>query len=88
MVSCVVQYGWPVGEEGNLLVAEPLFTGRTDREQLAQLAFEVFNVSGLFVCDEPVLALYAVGKLTGTVVDIGHDKTGQLPHASLTANPN
>jgi hypothetical protein len=43
---------------------------------MAQLAFEVFNVTGLFIADEPVLALYSVGKSSGLVVDIGHDTTG------------
>ncbi len=44
---------------------------------MAQLAFEVFNVSGLFFADEPVLSLYAVGKSSGLVVDIGHETTGK-----------
>lgn len=43
---------------------------------MAQLAFEVFNVSGLFFADEPVLSLYAIGKSSGLVVDIGHETTG------------
>jgi Actin len=131
-----LQLGWEVGEEGNLLIAEPLCTprvssrgetpalhqssprvtrdnqahrdvismccvlpemhpassraaaaieamrllGRTsqdDREQLAQLAFEVFNVSGLFFADQALLSLYAVGKSTGLVIDFGHTKTGR-----------
>jgi Actin len=48
-----------------------------DREQLAQLAFEVFNVSGLFLADQALLSLYSVGKSTGLVVDFGHTKTGK-----------
>ena len=47
-----------------------------DREQLAQLAFEVFNVSGLFFADQALLSLYSVGKSTGLVIDFGHTKTG------------
>ena len=38
--------------------------------------FETFNVAGLFIADEPVLSLYAHGKLTGCVIDFGHGKTG------------
>ena len=67
--------GWEAGDEGFLLSAEPILTPRRDRERLAQLAFERFNVAGLFVADAPVLALYAVGKTSGVVVDAGHDKT-------------
>jgi len=68
------QIGWPQGDEGNLLYAEPLFTSKAEREDLCQLMFEVFNVSGLFFCDQAVLSLYACGKPTGCVVDIGHGK--------------
>ena len=73
---CWLQLGWVKGEEGNLLLAEPLFTAKADREKLTQLAFEVFNVSGFFISDEAVLCLYAVAKQTGTMVDLGHSKTG------------
>ena len=49
---------------------------QADREQLTQLLFEKFNLDGLFLCDAPVLALYALGKVNGCVVDVGHHKTG------------
>ena len=75
---CWLQLGWVMGEEGNLLLAEPLFTAKADREKLTQLAFEVFNVSGFFISDEAVLCLYAVAKQTGTMVDLGHSKTGAI----------
>ena len=93
-----MQLGWQIGEEGSVIMSEPLFTSRVskiavfqslcmqqaywhmlvqaDREQLTQLAFEEFNMTGFFLCDQPVLSLYAVGKITGTVVDLGHSKTG------------
>lgn len=66
---------WQFGNEGSVVVAEPLLTPKADREQLAQLMFEVFNTSGMFVQDQASLALYAVGRLGGCVVDIGHEKT-------------
>ncbi|KAK9820164.1 hypothetical protein WJX72_006966 [[Myrmecia] bisecta] len=69
------QFGWEVGDEGSLLIAEPLYTSKADRERLTQLMFEEFNVSGLFLCDQAVLSLYAIGKLTGCVIDFGHGKT-------------
>ena len=34
------------------------------------------RIQGLFIADEPVLSLYAHGKLTGCVIDFGHGKTG------------
>ncbi|KAA6427514.1 MAG: actin-related 7-like [Trebouxia sp. A1-2] len=47
---------------------DPCCVGR--QEQLTQLAFEEFNMTGFFLCDQPVLSLYSVGKITGTVVDL------------------
>ena len=56
---------------------------QADQEQLAQLMFEEFNVAGFFMCSQPVLSAFALGKLTCLVADIGHDKTG-LPICSLS----
>eukprot|EP00887_Chlorella_sp_A99_P002053 scaffold18.g2053.t1 len=67
--------GWARGAEGALLVAEPPFTSRDDRERLCQLAFETFNAPAFFAADQAVLALYCVGRLSGLVVDVGLDKT-------------
>ena len=61
------------------LVSDLLPCGiQADCEQLTQLMFEEFNMTGFFLCDQPILSLYAVGKITGTVVDIGHAKTGKV----------
>ncbi len=49
---------------------------QADRERLAQMLFERFNLNGLFLADQAVLNLYAVGKTTGLVVDLGHGKAG------------
>lgn len=74
-----LQLGWQPGDEGNILLGEPLRTSKFDREQMTQLMFEEFNVPGLFISDQAVLSLYALGKLTGCVVDLGHGKTGAKP---------
>lgn len=66
--------GWTPGQEGYLVIAEPVGTSKLDRERLVQMAFERFNVTGLFVQDQASLALYAAGKLSGCVVDLGHGK--------------
>lgn len=71
-----LQCGWEQGAEADLLLGEPLMTGRLDQERLAQLLFEQFNINALCAVEEPVLAMYAMGKLGGTVVDIGHSRTG------------
>ena len=56
---------------------------QADREQLTQLAFEEFNMTGFFLCDQPVCSLYAVGKITGTVIDVGYAKTGRCHNLTV-----
>lgn len=46
------------------------------RERLVQLMFETFNVSGFYATEQAVLSLYAVGRISGCTVDIGHGKIG------------
>ncbi|GMH42946.1 hypothetical protein BSKO_10868 [Bryopsis sp. KO-2023] len=70
---------WKQGEEGQLLVCEPLFTPRADRERLTQILFEMCNSTGVFLQDSAVLSLYAVGRLTGCVLDLGHGKIDIAP---------
>ena len=43
-----------------------------------QLMFETFNVSGFYATEQAVLSLYAVGRISGCTVDIGHGKIGIL----------
>eukprot|EP00967_Tisochrysis_lutea_P071513 scaffold95063_cov17-Tisochrysis_lutea.AAC.1 len=66
--------GWEVDQEGSVVIAEPLFVSRRERELMAQLMFEHFNVNGLYFQDQATLALYALGMLSGMVIDIGHGK--------------
>jgi actin-related protein 7 len=38
--------------------------------------FETFNISGFYASEQAVLSLYAVGRISGCTVDIGHGKIG------------
>ena len=49
---------------------------QADRERFTQLLFEQFNIAGLYLGEQGVLSLYSAGKITGTVIDLGHGKTG------------
>ncbi|GJP78840.1 hypothetical protein CLOP_g9107 [Closterium sp. NIES-67] len=69
------QIGWEEGGEGAVLLCEPILTPRADREQAAQILFESFSCAGFFAAEQPVLALYALGRLSGCCVDLGHGKT-------------
>ncbi|KAL9162768.1 hypothetical protein ABFS82_07G115300 [Erythranthe guttata] len=66
--------GWEIGNEGQILFANPLATPKAVREQLVQLMFEKFNISGFYASEQAVLSLYAVGRISGCTVDIGHGK--------------
>ncbi|KAL2490184.1 Actin-related protein 7 [Abeliophyllum distichum] len=66
--------GWEIGNEGQILFADPLSTPKAAREQLVQLMFERFNISGFYASDQAVLSLYAIGRISGCTVDIGHGK--------------
>jgi actin-related protein len=68
------QLGWVRGEEGSALFVEPLFVGKSEQEQLTQMMFEGYNVSGLYLHDAAALSLFAAGKLAGISIDIGHGK--------------
>ena len=62
---------------------------QADRERLTQLLFEQFNLAGLYLGEQGVLSLYSAGKTTGTVIDLGHGKTGEAchqSHAIITSN--
>ncbi|CAA0832772.1 Actin-related protein 7 [Striga hermonthica] len=66
--------GWEIGNEGQILFTEPLSTPKAVRENLVQLMFEKFNISGFYASEQAVLSLYAVGRISGCAVDIGHGK--------------
>lgn len=71
--------GWEMGNEGQILFTDPLSTPKAVREQLVQLMFETFNVSGFYASEQAVLSLYAVGRISGCTVDIGHGKIDIAP---------
>ncbi|KAK9110349.1 hypothetical protein Sjap_018409 [Stephania japonica] len=66
--------GWEIGNEGQILFTDPLSTPKAVREQLVQMMFETFNVQGFYASEQAVLSLYAVGRISGCAVDIGHGK--------------
>ncbi|GMH23014.1 hypothetical protein Nepgr_024857 [Nepenthes gracilis] len=71
--------GWEMGNEGQILFTDPLLTPKALREQLVQLMFETFNISGFYASEQAVLSLYAVGRISGCTLDIGHGKIDIAP---------
>ena len=66
-------------EEHPVLLTEPPHNPTLHREQLAEIFFETFRVPALFVAPPAVLSLYASGRTTGVVLDVGEGVTHCIP---------
>ncbi|KAF6003359.1 Actrt2p [Cyanidiococcus yangmingshanensis] len=62
-----------------VLCTEAPLNPRRNREQLATLLFEAFGVPAFFIVVQAVLALYATGRTTGVVLDLGDGVTHVVP---------
>jgi actin beta/gamma 1 len=78
-------------EEHNVMLTEAPLNPKENREKMAQIMFETFNVPGLYISIQAVLSLYSAGKVIGIVLDSGDGVTHfvpifesySLPHAIL-----
>jgi len=55
-----------------VLITEPPMNPTQDREHMAQILFEKFNVPALYIASTATLSLYSVGITTGLAVELGH----------------
>jgi centractin len=62
-----------------LLVTEAPLTPTAQREKAAELLFESMGVPALHFAQQGVLALYATGRTTGVVLDVGDGVTYAVP---------
>jgi len=65
--------------EHNVMLTEHPMNPKENREKMAQIMFETFNVPGLYIANQAVLSLYSAGKFSGIVVDSGYDFTYFVP---------
>jgi actin len=52
---------------------------KTNREQMAKIMFEEYEVPAMYIQIQAVLSLYAAGRTTGIVVDSGDGVTHTVP---------
>lgn len=84
---CLYQYLRCDPEEHYTLLTEPPLNTPENREYTAEIMFETFNVPGLYIAVQAVLALCASlltkggggGAITGTVIDSGDGVTHVIP---------
>lgn len=77
-----------------MLLAEPFRWSKANREKMATTMFETFSAPKVFFAQADVLALYASGKTTGLVLDVGDYGTSatpvfdgySLPHATTASD--
>ncbi|KIJ92509.1 hypothetical protein K443DRAFT_13543 [Laccaria amethystina LaAM-08-1] len=63
----------------SVLFTDSPLNSTLNREKMAQIMFESFNVSAFYVAMQAVLSLYASGRTTGVAVDSGESYTHSVP---------
>ena len=66
-------------KEYNVLITQPINNIKENKEKIAEIMFESFNIPGLYIADSTLLSLYAAGKFTGMVIDMGDGITQFSP---------
>ncbi|OQV16170.1 Alpha-centractin [Hypsibius exemplaris] len=66
-------------EEHPVLLTEPPNNPRRNREKMAEIFFETFNVPAAYISLQAVLSLYSTGRTTGLVLDCGDGVTHAVP---------
>jgi len=65
--------------EHPILVTEPPWNTPANRERMAEIMFEEFQVPAFYIANSAVLNAFAAGKGTALVVDIGKDTASVTP---------
>lgn len=66
-------------EDHFVMLTEPPQNVATNRPKMTEIMFETFKVSGFYLCSQPMLSLYAIGRITGIVLECGEDSTYAVP---------
>ncbi|KAM7203400.1 Actin/actin-like protein [Naviculisporaceae sp. PSN 640] len=66
-------------EDHAILMSESPLNPKPNRERMTQILFETFDAPAFYTSVDAILSLYANGRTTGMVVDIGDGVTHVLP---------
>ncbi|KAG8977805.1 NuA4 histone acetyltransferase subunit, partial [Tulasnella sp. 427] len=80
----IVQDAFTKGMEANpqehpILVTEPAWNTAANRERMAEIMFEEFQVPAFYIANNPVLSAFAAGKGTALIIDIGKSQASVTP---------
>lgn len=62
-----------------LMICEPSFNTNEQRQRIAELAFEKFNVPAFYLAKQAVLSAFSAGRSSGMVIDLGAETTTVTP---------
>ncbi|EFC48597.1 hypothetical protein NAEGRDRAFT_60310 [Naegleria gruberi] len=62
-----------------VMLSEVCLNPKEKREKMTEILFETFNVSALYCLMQSVLSLYASGRVTGLVIDLGDGVSHTVP---------
>jgi len=65
--------------EHPVIVTEPAWNTQANRERMAEIMFEHFNVPAFYISNTSVLNAFAAGKGSAYVIDIGHSTASVTP---------
>ena len=62
-------------EEHPVMVSEPIQNPTLKNEKTFQMLFETFSCPAVYLCPSTVLAIYATGRTTATIINFEHQST-------------